>query len=261
MFDFTELRNVLLNDVQFDSMDLDENDNTYLHHVVQHYNEDSEYVIRRLINKHVILDHQNIFGQTVYHLAARHAPPNIFRLLLDSCGDFYSHEREIELDDVYGNTMAHYASVDNIPILVEYGINLERSNFNGLVPLLDAVHQNQIERACMLLECGANPCAVDGNGNSVIHYCVAKYVVRGPIMDAYFSIPRAKYNLKNKDGLSPLDIAIQLKSPDLVKKLWYTWEFTDVDFNPWIETDYLSNTFRNYLRTLKECRRNMHSIA
>lgn len=261
MFDFTELRNVLLNDVQFDSMDLDENDNTYLHHVVQHYNEDSEYIIRRLINKHVIMDHQNIYGQTVYHLAARHTPPHIFRLLLDANGDFYSHDREIDLDDVHGNTLAHYASVDNIPVLVEYGFSLNNPNFDGLVPLLDAVHQNQIGRACMFLEFGADPECRDRNGNGVIHYCIAKYIVRGPIMDAYFNVPRAKYNIKNKDGLSPLDFAIQLKSPDLVKKLWYTWEFTDADFNPWIESDSLSKTFRTYLRTLKECRKNLYSIV
>lgn len=262
IFDFSELRNALMSNNSFDSMNLDENDNTYLHHVVQHYNEDTELIIRKLVNKHTILDHQNIYGQTIYHLAARYAPPHILKLLIEQIGDFYSRDREMDLDDVYGNSVAHYASSDNISILVEHGFTLDRRNFEGFTPLFDAVHKNHIDRACSLLDNGANPNCLDRNGNSVLHYCIIHHIVRGPILEAFLSTPQSKCNIKNKDGFSPFDLAIIRRSPDLVKKLWYTWEFKDEDFDRWLsrETE-LSNTFRNYLQTLKDCRRSTIGIT
>ena len=262
VFDFSELKNALLSNNSFDSMNLDENDNTYLHHVVQHYNEDTEFIIRKLVNKHIILDHQNIYGQTIYHLAARYAPPHILKLLIELIGDFYSHDREMEIDDVYGNSVAHYACPENIHVLVEHEFKLNRYNFDGMTPLLDAVHKNHIQRACSLLENGVNPNCLDRNGNSVLHYCISHHIIRGPIMDSFISTPKAKCNIKNKDGFSPFDLAIIRKSPDLVKKLWYTWEFKDADFDPWLSPGQeLSNTFRNYLQTLKECRRSTIGIT
>ena len=253
-FDFTNLINALNSDLSFDPMELDENDNTYLHHIVQQCDDDTEFLVRKLINKHTILDHQNIFGQTVYHLAARFAPPNIFKLLIELPGDFYDHDQEMDIDDVHGNSVAHYASADNIPILAEYGFTLNRRNFDGLTPLLDAVHKNHIERACTLLEYGALPNCVDRNGNSALHYCVSRHVIRGPIIDAIFSAPNTKYNIKNKDGFNPLDIAINLRSPELIRKLWYTWEFKAHELNHWLHSDELSNSFKKFLQTLPALR-------
>ncbi len=261
VFDFTEFRNALFNNNSFDSMSLDENDNTYLHHIVQHYNEDTELIIRRLVNKHSILDHQNIYGQTIYHLAARYSPPHILELLIELPGDFYSRDQEMDLDDVYGNSVTHYASADNIPILANHGFNINRKNFDGLTPLLDAVHKNHIQRACALLEAGAAPNCRDRNGNTVVHYCMTHHIIRRPILEAFINTYKTKFNIKNKEGFSPLDLAIMRRSTDMVKILWYTREFKTEDFDPWLESEELSKTFRDYLQTLRNCIRSTSSIS
>ncbi len=278
VFDFTEFRNALFNNNSFDSMSLDENDNTYLHHIVQHYNEDrlpegsalrsisdrhedTELIIRRLVNKHSILDHQNIYGQTIYHLAARYSPPHILELLIELPGDFYSRDQEMDLDDVYGNSVAHYASADNVPILANHGFNINRKNFDGLTPLLDAVHKNHIQRACALLEAGAAPNCRDRNGNTVVHYCMTHHIIRRPILEAFINTCKTKFNVKNKEGFSPLDLAIMRRSTDMVKILWYTREFKTEDFDPWLESQELSKTFRDYLQTLRNCIRSTSSIS
>ncbi len=250
VFDFTNLINALNTNIFVDTMELDENDNTYLHHIVQQCDEDSELTIRRLASRHIIMDHQNIYGQTIYQLAARHAPPKIMRLLLELPGDFYSRDQEIDLDDVYGNSLAHYASVENIPIIAEYGFSLNRPNNDGRSPLLDAVHRNDISRACSFLEHGADTGSRDRNGNTVLHYCIMHHIRRRPIIDAFMSTPRFRCNFKNKEGYTPLDFAIMRRSVELIKLLWQTRDFTHKDLDKWIHSDQLSDEFRNYLITL-----------
>ncbi len=261
VFNFSELLNVLNSHVSFNTMDLDENDNTYLHHIVQQCDENSEMLIRRLVSRHLIMDHQNIYGQTIYHLAARHAPTHIMHLLLDLPGDFYSRDQEIDLDDVYGNSIAHYASVENIPLIAEYGFSLDRPNNDGRSPLLEAVHRNEISRACALIENGANTESHDNNGNTILHYCIMNYIRRRPIIDTFISTPCFRCNLRNKDGYSPLDFAIMKRSIDIIKLLWDTRDFGEKDLDPWINSSTLSNEFKKYLITLKEIRKSSISIS
>lgn len=197
------------------------------------------------------MDHQNIYGQTIYQLAARHAPQNIMRLLLELPGDFYSRDQEIDLDDVYGNSLAHYASVENIPLIAEYGFSLNRRNHDGRSPLLDAVHRNEINRACALLEYGADTGSRDNNGNTILHYCVMHHIRRRPIIDAFMSTPRFRCNFRNKEGYSPLDFAIIRRSIELIKLLWETRDFKSKDLDRWINSNQLSEEFKNYLIRLR----------
>jgi ankyrin repeat protein len=251
-FNFSELLNVLNSHVSFDAMELDENDNTYLHHIVQQCDENTELTIRRLVGRHLIMDHQNIYGQTIYHLAARHAPPKIMQLLLELPGDFYSRDQEMDLDDVYGNSIAHYASVENIPIIAEYGFSLNRRNNDHRSPLLEAVHRNDIARACTLLEYGADTGSHDRNGNTALHYCVMHHIRRRPIIDAFMSTPRYRCNFRNKEGYSPLDFAIIRRSIELIKLLWETNDFKNCDLDRWIQSEQLSEEFKNFLMRLRK---------
>jgi hypothetical protein len=274
-FDFATLLNEIHNLTASTVMTLDDNDNTYLHHVVQYPCKDTANIVRRLMRQHVIVDHQNIFGQTVFQLAARHCAPDILEILFNEPGDFFNRSQEIDLDDVHGNTLAHYASAQNIEIISIYDFNLNKKNNNGRTPLMEAIVKKDIEKIIQLLEFGANPNISDSEGNNAIHYSllIAKESIEdfNKILQKFIEIhstirctdegltakqsSSSNFIQTNRYGNTILDNAIQSNMIDATRIIWNTWCYKIQHLDRWFNSvGGLNPQMRTLLKTLSESR-------
>lgn len=257
VFDFSKLLNEIDNLTPSNAMTLDDNDNTYLHHVVTYLNKDTANIVRRLMRQHVIVDHQNIFGQTVFQLAALNCTSEILEILFNEPADFFSHSQEIDLDDVHGNTLAHYANADNIETISEYDFNLNKKNNNGHTPLIDAVIKKDIHKVIALLEWGANPNITDREGNSALHHSliVAKENLEdfNQILQKLIEIRSYKFTQTNRYGNTVLDNAIQSNMIEATRLIWNTWTYAPRHLERWLNSvGVINSSMRDLLKTLSE---------
>ncbi len=250
----SELLNISWLPVGFNSMSLDEDDNTYLHHIVKLDIPKSELLINNLIMHHTILDHTNRFGQTVFHLAAAYAKPSILRILLTEPADFFD-EDNIDLADNVGNTVAHYCSTVNLPLIVESGeFDINRKNNAGLTPLLHAICCADEYKVKKLLELGAEPNCCDSDGNNALHYAVNRIPMRHNIINALLECGTFRPNRVNNQGKTPLDCAIDNLQYDIVYKIWSTWLFVPDDLIKHV-VKLPECEMKDYLNNLLEARR------
>lgn len=251
-----DLRRALMLNLHIDPMQLDESDNTLLHHVLKDRDVDP-LIVLQLLRRHAILDHQNNQGQTIFHIAAKYARPEILTLLLDYPGDFYDNDLcETNLPDNFGNTLYHYASAENIQILGDYNYNINKKNNVHMTPLLDAIFKSEDRRALALLEAGADILATDSNSNNAFHYCITRHNINYEIFDTLCGAPHCPINKKNILGNSPLDLAIINNNLELVNKIWLTMSFTENDLQRWITSPH---PMAHYLRGLAESRRSIRN--
>lgn len=259
VFDFAALLNEINDLTVSTAMTLDDNDNTYLHHVVKYPCKDTINIVRRLMRQHVIVDHQNIFGQTVFHLAARHCSSEILEILFNEPGDFFNRSQEIDLDDVHGNTLAHYSSAQNIETLFSYDFNLNTKNNNSHTPLIYAILNKDIEKIIKLLECDANPNITDSDGNNAIHHSlfIAKSSIEDfdKILQKFIEIRNCKFNQTNRYGNTILDNAIQSNMIEATQLIWNTWTYKKQHLDRWLNSvGILNPQMRTLLKTLYESR-------
>ncbi len=257
VFDFSNLLNEIANLTPANAMTLDDNDNTYLHHVVTYPNKDTANIVRRLMRQHVIVDHQNIFGQTVFQLAARNCTSEILEILFNEPADFFSHSQEIDLDDVHGNTLAHYANADNIETISQYDFNLNKKNNNGHTPLIDAAIKKDVNKVIALLEWGANPNITDREGNTVIHHSILVAHENledfNQILQKMIEIRSCKFTQTNRYGNTVLDIAIQSNMMEATQLIWKTWTFLPRHLERWLSSvGAINSSMRDLLKTLSE---------
>ena len=251
-----DLRRAFSSNLYIDPMQLDESDNTLLHHVLKDPQAD-QLTILQILRRHVILDHQNNQGQTIFHIAAKHAHPEVLQMILDYPGEFYDNDLcETNIPDNNGNTIYHYASVNNIAILGEYNYDINAKNNVHMTPLLDAIFKSEDSRAIALLEAGADILATDSSSNNAFHYCITRPIINHQILDMLCSTPHCPINNKNILGNSPLDLAIINNNQELVNKVWQTWAFSENELQRWINSPH---PMANYLRTLVESRRSFRS--
>ena len=253
-FDFSKLLNEIDKLTPSNAMTLDDNDNTYLHHVVTYPNKNTANIVRRLMRQHVIVDHQNIFGQTVFQLAARHCSSKILEILFNEPADYFSHSQEIDLDDVHGNTLAHYANANNIQTISQYNFNLNKKNNNGHTPLIDALIKKDVNKVIELLEYGANPNITDKDGNNAIHHSliVAKEDFNR-ILQKMIEIRSCNFMQTNCYGNTVLDIAIQSNLIETTKVIWETWTFAPRHLERWLNSvGAINSVMRDTLKTLSE---------
>ncbi len=251
-----DLRRAFNTNLQIDPMQLDESDNTLLHHVLKDPEADP-YIVINILRRHVILDHQNDKGQTIFHIAAKYASPEVLTTILDFPGEFYDDDGcNTNLPDNDGNILYHYASAENIAILGEYNYNINQPNNVHMTPLLDAIFKSEDRRAIALLEAGADILAIDSSSNNAFHYCISRPVINHQILDILISSPHCPINKKNILGNSPLDLAILKNDRSLVKKIWNTWAFSEIDLQRWITSPH---PMSSYLRVLSESRRSFRA--
>lgn len=251
------INNMLINNLfplNFDAMQLDENDNTYLHHVVKYDLPRSEILIHSLIKHHTILDHTNRFGQTVFHLAAAYCKSSVLEILLTEPGDFFD-EDNIDLEDNVGNTVAHYCSAANLPLIVSSKLfNIDKQNYAGLTPLLHAICAGDEYKVAKLLEFGVNSNSCDHEGNNALHYAIIRIPVKYNIINILLEFGEFRPNTKNKEGKTPLDYAIEGQYYDTIYKIWSTWLFTPDDLIKHV-VKLPEGEMKDYLNNLLEARR------
>ncbi|PSN45791.1 hypothetical protein C0J52_10757 [Blattella germanica] len=122
--------------------------------------------------------------------------------------------------DKFGNSVMHYVAVRNVPglvdLLLESECTIDRSNNEGVTPLLRAVSMDNEEVAMKLLNHGASPHANDISDNTVMHYAVERNMPE--LVDLLFKC-RCHIDSGNNEGVTPLMKAALMGKEDVAIKL------------------------------------------
>jgi ankyrin len=124
---------------------------------------------------------------------------------------------DINAGNRYGQTPLHLAAKQGnselIRLLLEQGAVVDAAeNAAGYTPLHTAAAQGHADLCELLIRYGADPDAVTGDLDSPLHLAIAKGqtgVVR--VLLKY----RARLDARNKNGLTPLQQAEQLKNTEI----------------------------------------------
>jgi ankyrin repeat protein len=133
------------------------------------------------------------YGKTPLHSVYS---DDIVQLLID-------HKADVRALDNTGRTPLHYRkSRDAIKTLMKNGVDIETVDEEGMTPLMTVI------RACgysatPLLQCGANPRAVDLKGRTAMHHitCMPDGIIVAMVKK------KADPNIRDNDGKTPMDLA------------------------------------------------------
>ncbi|CAH1784076.1 unnamed protein product [Owenia fusiformis] len=108
-----------------------------------------------------------------------------------------------------GSTALHHSVQYNvlpaIPILLQYGVNLEASDDNGMTPVLTAAKLGRFRAMETLVHLGADINAKDSRGNTLVHYTTsADSSSQSEWVEFLLAQPDCKVNVQNVDGNTPL---------------------------------------------------------
>lgn len=112
-------------------------------------------------------------GQSAMHLAVENHSSEAVQILLNN-------HINLEFQDVFGNTVLHYAvqyQMEEIPLQFLSKKILEKNNKKGETPLLQAVSLKREKIAKLLLESGANPLVFNRKGEPLLEIAKAKNLV------------------------------------------------------------------------------------
>ncbi len=102
---------------------------------------------------------------------------------------------------------------------------LERRDQYDRTPLHSAIHFSAFEAAEFLLKKGADPVAKDENGNTSLHYILTRvlenklYIPYCKVMAKPLLEEGADSHIKNNEGKSPLDLAVETGEKELIDLL------------------------------------------
>jgi ankyrin repeat protein len=217
----------------------DESGNTPLHLAVL-YNHDGAAEL--IINANPDINAVNGDGESPLSLATVYGTPKSLELLL-------SKKADVRIRDKEGNTLLHVAAlrgnIEKVQEILKYEPDIEMKNGAGNTPLLSAVkrYENEAVIGC-LLDNGAHIAAVDSTGKGILHVANnsnVKYLVQKgadvnlqdrdgntPLHKVFLDLllyktfyPFMKENanlylaagadpdIKNKQGKSPMDLAVE----------------------------------------------------
>ena len=128
---------------------------------------------------------------------------------------------DLEARDDTGATALNHAAVngriDIVNALLAKDAKVDARTEQGLTPLQQAVGARQFEIAKALLAHGADPRTVNEDGYSLLHTAVAS--CRPPAVAFVLELGQPLHTLRNGPGLTPLELARQLGSPEIVAML------------------------------------------
>ncbi|KAK2710168.1 ankyrin-3-like [Artemia franciscana] len=150
---------------------------------------------------------------TSLHLAARIGSKEICKLLLSNGANVNAKKKD-------GTTALHiairYANVDVVKLLLECGAEVDSQTKNGITPIHLAAQRGDEKVIEILLKFGANINSIDMYGRGVLHFACIRvcdndmYCEVGCLMVCTMLLNKgANVNAKQKDGTTPLHIAIQ----------------------------------------------------
>jgi ankyrin repeat protein len=217
----------------------DESGNTPLHLAALHCHDKAAELI---IQANPDINALNEDGDSPLFLATVYGTPKTLGLLL-------SKKADKNIKDKQGNTLLHIAAVrgniEKVREILKSGLGIETTNGAGETPLLSAVkkYENEAIIGC-LLDNGANIAAVDSSGRGVLHIAnnsniqfllhrrayinlqdregntplhkifldLSRYKVFYPGLKEktkLFLEAGADVNIKNNEGKTPLDLAVE----------------------------------------------------
>lgn len=117
---------------------------------------------------------------------------------------------------------AYHGNIKIALFLLEKGADVNKAlDIEGKTPLFHAAARGHAGIVRLLLDFGADPCAVSKAGDTLAH-SVASWFLKGEnlpeIMEILFRAG-ADINKKDNDGLSPYDIAEWMRNPELMRKI------------------------------------------
>ncbi|XP_067653124.1 ankyrin-3-like [Haliotis asinina] len=132
-----------------------------------------EQIVQHVLELHIVdINCRTTTGMTPLMIAAEHNAHDVFKLLLDSGGD----PSVVNSD---GNNALYFACSTADGEIVKNLLKLDLVDINcrgsdGMTPLLLAARYNTHDVFELLLENGADPSLVNGDGNNVLHFaCMA----------------------------------------------------------------------------------------
>ncbi len=231
----------------------DDRGRTLLMNVCRVRHDDTMRVVRHLISRHALLDYQDFDGKTAIHYAAEFNTPELLNYLLTVPADFMNRDGERILEDNYGCTPVFYASAENIVAL----LNDWRVDNNGMTPLLYKIKQGDMASIGIIVNERPEEIAkVAPCGYNALHAAVAmkNYSLLAALI---YAVPAGDVKVKNRNGMTVMDMAISGQDQEAVKILWESWAFNERDIDNWIgiAASCGQETWREILDTMKRNRR------
>ena len=122
------------------------------------------------------------------------------------------------IKDKSSYTLLHRAAMNgNLEImnaLIDFGADVDAVTNKGTSVLMSAISKDMYAAFKLLVKRGANPNIADRNGNTVSHKAAQNENIK-----YYKIIKDCDPNVKNKNGVSPLDILIENKRYDIISML------------------------------------------
>jgi ankyrin repeat protein len=231
----------------------DESGRTLLMNACCVRNPDTPRVVKYLLSRHSLIDYQDNEGKTAIHYAAEMNSPELLNLLLTVQADCTNREGERILEDNYGRTPVFYASAENIPLLLD---DWRIDNY-GMTPLLYKIKCDAAD--CIGVIINEKPeeiVKVAPCGFNALHAAVAmkNYNLLSALV---YAVPASDVKVKNRNGMSAIDMAISSQDQEAVRILWESWAFGESDIDKWIgiAASCGQESWREILTGLKHGRR------
>lgn len=185
------------------------------------------HVAELLHEHHALVDFRGRGGQTPLHAASRDGLVDIVRWLLD-------HGADVNAEDVQQRVPLFIAAcrghLEICRVLLEKNANIHARNRWGETPLHGSAcpiyYQDQLNVMRLLLDHSANPNALDTYGSTPLHNSSfwqreGHLEAKGTVDGSRLLLERgAKIDIKNIEGKTPLQLALQAKYHEMVEFLW-----------------------------------------
>ncbi|XP_067653215.1 serine/threonine-protein phosphatase 6 regulatory ankyrin repeat subunit B-like [Haliotis asinina] len=172
-------------------------------------------IVKRILRLHIVDINSRFNEMTPLLLAVKYEPRNVFQLLLESGADPSLVNRD-------GDNVLHLACMRGDEEIVKRVLKLHTLNINcrgskGRTPLLLAAEYSSYNMFELLLESGADPSAVNSNGDNILHMAcegeseeIVKHVLKLHTLDI---------NCRGYKGKTPLLVAAEYSTYGVFKLL------------------------------------------
>ncbi|XP_067653126.1 ankyrin-3-like [Haliotis asinina] len=175
-----------------------------------------EKIVQHVLELHIVdINCRTTTGMTPLMIAADHNAHDVFKLLLDSGGDPSVVNSDGNNAFYFACSTADGEIVKNLLKLDSVDINCRGSG--GMTPLLLAARYNTHDVFELLLENGADPSLVNGDGNNVLH--LACMVNDEEIVKHILELHLVDINSRGFNNMTPLLLSAEHSAFDVFEML------------------------------------------